>query len=163
MNGVPTEPAQIYLKLRSRVLSLNSTEVGLTPSATAPHVWCVLMEISYEVGTATLVSLADGTTSLYYSTGGGMLGSADYAPVAEASKALVSQAENHLQLLQSADIPPMPEVGLVRFTFLTYSGILTTEGPEKILASGDHPLSQLYALGRETLTQLRLSTEKNRK
>lgn len=163
MNGVPPEPAEIYLKLRSRVLSLTSAEVGLAPSSAVPHVWCVLMEISYEVGTATLVALADGTTSLYYSTGGGMLGSADYLPVAEASKALVGQAENHLQLMQSADILPLPEVGQVRFTFLTYSGILTALGPEKILASGDHPLSQLYALGRETLTQLQLSTEKNRK
>jgi hypothetical protein len=149
MNDVPPEPAQIYLKLRSRVLSLDSAEVGLTASTIAPHVWGVLMETGYEVGIATLVSLADGTTSLYYSTGGGMLGSADYTPVAQASKALVSQAENHLQQMSSADNLPLPEVGQVRFTFLTYSG--------------DHPLSQLYTLGHETLTQLRLLTEKKPK
>ena len=103
MNDVPPEPAQIYLQLRSRILSLDPAEVGLAPSTIAPHVWGVLMETGYEVGIATLVSLADGTTSLYYSTGGGMLGSADYTPVAEASKALVSQAENHLQQMSSAD------------------------------------------------------------
>ena len=80
------------------------------------------METGYTVGIATLVSLADGTTSLYYSTGGGMLGSADYTPVAEASKALVAQAENHLQSMSSGDKFPLPEVGQVRFIFLTYSG-----------------------------------------
>jgi hypothetical protein len=163
MNDVPPEPAPTYLQLRSRILSLDPAEVGLTPSNTAPHVWGVLMETGYAVGTATLVSLADGTTSLYYSTGGGMLGSGEYTPVAEASKALVTQAENHLQQISSNDKFPLPEVGQVRFTFLTYSGIFTTDASEKMLASGNHPLSPLYTLGRETLAQLRLSAEKKRK
>ncbi len=151
MNAVSPEPAQTYLQLRSRILSLNPAEIGLTPSAEAPHVWGVLMETGYTVGTATLVSLADGTTSLYYSTGGGMLGSGEYTPVAEASKALVAQAENHLQQMSSTNEFPLPEVGQVRFTLLTYSGILSAEAPEKILASGTHPLSPLFAQAHETL------------
>jgi len=160
MDTTPPEPAQTYLQLRSRTLSLNPTEVGLSPSTAAPHVWAVLMETGYTVGSATLICLADGTTSLYYSTGGGMLGSAEYTPVAEASKALVVQAQNHLQDMSSAHEFPLPEASQVRFTFLTYSGIVTAEVSKKTLASGSHPLSSLFTLAYETLTQLRLLSEK---
>jgi hypothetical protein len=163
MNDVTPEPAQTYLQLRSRILSLDPAEVGLTPSNMAPHVWGVLMDTGYTVGTATLVALADGTTSLYYSTGGGMLGSGEYTPVAEASKALVTQAENHLQQMSSTEKLPLPEVGQVRFTLLTYSGTFTAEASEKTLASRNHPLSHLHTLGHETLNQLRLLAEKKPK
>jgi hypothetical protein len=163
MNSVSPEPAQTYLQLRSRILSLKPADLGLAPSAKAPHVWGVLMETGYEVGTATLFSLADGTTSLYYSTGGGMLGSGEYAPVAEASKALVTQAEDHLQHMSSTDDFSLPEKGHVRFTILTYSGTHSAEATEKSIASGNHLLFPLFMQARETLTQLRLLVEKKRK
>ncbi len=134
-----------------------------TPAGDKPGVWGVLIETGYEVGTASLVALADGTTSLYYSTGGGMLGSGGYSPVARASKALVAEAEHHTgQLLTTEDFP-LPEAGQVRFYFMTYNGFLQTETTEKDLASGNHALSSLYQLAQETLTQLRLLAEKKRK
>ena len=162
MNVASPEPAQAYLQLRERVLKLNPSDVGLSPSGDAPDVWGVLMEIGYEVGTATLVSLADGTTSLYYSTGGGMIGSGKYSPVAQASKALVAEAQIHLNHLPATTDFPLPGVGQVRFYFMTYSGILQAETTEKDLASGDHALSPLYQYAQETLTQLRLLAQKKR-
>jgi hypothetical protein len=163
MNDLLPEPAPTYLQLRSRILSLDPAEVGLTPSTLAPHIWGVMMETGYAVGAATLVSLVDGTTSLYYSTGGGMLGSGEYNPVAEASKALVTQAEKYLEQTSPTNKFLLPEVGQVRFIFLTHSGTFLAEAAEKTLASGDHPLSLLYTLGHETLTQLRLLAEKKPK
>ena len=163
MNDVSPEPAATYLQLRSRILSLDPAEVGLAPTTLAPHVWGVLMETGYAVGTATLVSLSDGTTSLYYSTGGGMLGSGEYTPVAEASKALVTQAEKYLQQMSSTNKFPLPELGQVRFILLTYSGLFAAEASEKTLISMKHPFSLLYTLGHETLAQLRLLAEKKRK
>jgi hypothetical protein len=163
MNAVSPEPAQTYIQLRSRILSLNPAEVGLAPTSQAPHVWGVLMETGYKVGTATLFSLADGTTSLYYSTGGGMLGSAEYTPVAEASKALVAQAENYIQHMSSTDEFPLPVAGRVRFTIRTYSGTFSAEASEKSIASGHHLLWPLFTCAHETLTQLRLLAEKKRK
>jgi hypothetical protein len=160
MDTASAEPAQTYLQLRDRIFRLEPGELGLTPSTAAPHVWAVLVETGYVVGTATLVSLADGTTSLYYSTGGGMLGSGEYAPVAEASKALVSLAENYLSEMAPDKKFPLPAVGQVRFSCLTYSGICATEAAEEILKSGDHPLSPLFVLAHKILDQLRLSVEK---
>jgi hypothetical protein len=92
-----------------------------------------------------------------------MLGSGEYTPVAKASKALVAQAENLLQQMSSSNEVPLPEVGQVRFTFLTYSGIVYAKGPVKTVAAGDHLLSPLFIYAQETLTQLRLLAEKKRK
>ena len=39
-----------------------------------PDVWGVLMELGLEQGVATMVAFADGTVSLYFSGGGGIIG-----------------------------------------------------------------------------------------
>jgi len=163
MDTVSPEPAQTYLQLRDRIFQLEPGELGLSPSTAAPHVWGVLVETGYGVGTATLFSLADGTTSLYFSTGGGLLGRGDFAPIAEAARALVVQAENYLALMASATKFPLPVVGQVKFFCLTYSGIFTAEATEVSLRSGNHPLSPLYMDAHKTLDQLRLSTEMKRR
>ena len=162
MNAAP-EPSDIYLKLRDRTLSLDPTELGFAPSQPFPHVWAVLMETGYEVGFATLASLVDGTTTLYYSTGGGMLGSADFTPLAEASKALVAQAETLLPLMHPVAAVELPGVGQVGFVLITYNGKFAEVVSEKSLASGKHALSPLFARARETITQLRNLSEKKRK
>jgi hypothetical protein len=118
------------------------------------------METGYQMGTATLVCLADGTTSLYYSTGGGMLGSGEYSPVAEASKALIMQAESHLQDMVSNNVFPLPKIGRVRFIILTYTGLFTGEAAEEALERGNHRLSPLFLKAHEALEQLRVSAEK---
>jgi hypothetical protein len=162
MNSTRPDPTETYLQLRSRIFSLNPTELGLKPSSEAPRIWGVLVEMGYEVGTASLVSLADGTTSLYYSTGGGMLGSADYQALAEASKAFVNQAENHFVHMSPANDFPLPEAGQVRFILLTYSGAYSVEVPKKLLASGDHPLSPLFERAQQALALMRQLAEKKR-
>lgn len=162
MNLASPEPAQVYLQLRNRIFSLNPTEVGLSPSDHTQQVWGVIMEKGYDVGFATLVSLADGTTSLYYSTGGGLIGSSIYNPLAGASKALVAEAENHLDQLHLTTVFTLPDIGKVRFYLLTYRGILTAEIGEIELSTGDYALSPLYQHAQETLAQLHVFSEKKR-
>lgn len=162
MSLASSEPAQVYLQLRNRIFSLDPSEVGLSPSDHAQQVWAVIMETGYDVGFATLVSLADGTTSLYYSTGGGLIGSSIYSPLAEASKALVAEAENHLDQLHLTTMFTLPDIGKVRFYLLTYRGILTAEIGEIELSTGEHALSPLYQRAQETLSKLRMFSEKKR-
>ena len=160
MGNHPPEPDPTYLRLRDHIFQLEPVVLGLSLSSTTRKVWGVLMETGYEVGIASLVSLADGTTSLYYSTGGGILGSPDYTPLAEASKALVMEAQKVDSEMRLVKDVPLPSIGQVRFTCLTFTGRLTAEVSEKSLASGSQPLSKIYALGRETLSQLRVLSDK---
>jgi hypothetical protein len=92
-----------------------------------------------------------------------MLGSGDYLPVAEASKALVAQAESHLSQFSSSTDHELPEVGQVRFIIMTFTGEFSVTAPEEELTSGEHSLSPLFVRAQNALSQLRLSSEKRRK
>lgn len=157
--GIP-EPAQVFLQLRQRVLSLTPAEVNIAPTGDVHQVWAVVMETGFEVGSATLVCLADGTASLYYSTGGGMLGSSDYAPIAEAARRMVASAQDHLSHMSPTTDQPLPEVGQVTFHLLTFEGIFSASAQRDDLLAGGHHFSPLFAQAQETLTQMRLLAEK---
>jgi hypothetical protein len=115
------------------------------------------MEVGYEVGTAMLVSLIDGTTSLYYSTGGGMIGSGSYPPLAEASRSFITQAEAHLNRIPTCSVFPLPEVNQVRFIILTFSRKHSIVLPLNTLVTGEAPLGPLYSKAQNTLTELHRS------
>jgi hypothetical protein len=60
--------AEIYTKLRDHILTGKAAETsGLKPAAN--EVWGVMMEIGTSNGVASFVALADGTVSLYTSSG----------------------------------------------------------------------------------------------
>ncbi len=162
MNVASSEPAQSYLQLRERILNLNPTELGLKPSIAFPHAWGVIMETGYDAGSAMLVALADGTTSLYYSTGGGIIGSGGYSPVAEASKKLVSQADDYVRHYPATTDFPLPEVGQVKFYFMSYDGVRVAETTEDELTSGKRTLSPLYQHAQASLKQLHQLSSKKR-
>ncbi len=163
MDDSAPEPAPIYLQLRQYVLGLDPAELGFEAGSLGHAVYGVIMESSYPVGSATLTALADGTTSLYYSTGGGMLGSSDFAPLAQASQALVAAAESQLAHFTPASDESLPEVGMVRFTLLTFEGRLSASDSQSNLAAGTAWLFPVYAAAQQTLTQLRLLSEKKGK
>lgn len=151
-------PAPIYLTMRDGILALAPGKVGLAPSSQTPRAWGVLLEMGFAEAVVTLVALADGTTSLYFSTGGGIIGGGTHTAVAQASQALVAAAEGFLDELAPAAAFPLPGVGRVRFTVLTFSGARTAEAAEKELAAGRQPLAPLYEAGQEVLTQVRQHT-----
>ena len=163
MDTATPAPATTYLKLRQRLLSLSPTELGISASKAAPRVWGVLVEMGYEAGTATLTAYADGTTSLHFSTGGGLLGRGDYLPLAETAKALVAQAEADMENMSRSTEFPLPEVGKVNFIVLTYAGIFAGAAPEKKLSVNTHPLAALYHCTQDAMSQLRMLAEKRRK
>lgn len=156
----PTEPTTIYTSLRSAILSLVPQEAGIFPTPSAPLVWGVLMETGYPQGIVTLVCLADGTTSLYFSSGGGILGSGETLPVARASRRVVEVAEKFLPEIPPTDGFPLPEVRQVQFIFLTFGGPHATRADEAGLGYQQHALSPLFYCAQEVLTQVRLLQEK---
>jgi hypothetical protein len=146
------------------MLSLDPATVGLHPSAELPRVWGVLMEMGFPDGAATIVSLADGTTSLYTSEGGGVIGGGEHAPVAAASSRLLAEAEateTGLSPAESVDVH-LPPAGIVSFVVLGYSGTQIGAADEQELASMQHPLSRLYAAGQDVITALREAEESHR-
>jgi hypothetical protein len=100
----------------------------------------VVFEIGGPDGSLTFVALADNTTSMYTSKGGGIIGAGGHQLVAEANRRLLDVAEAHL-----ADIPPAedtasPGDGRWIIRVLTDSGPRAVDVSEQDLKRG-HPVS----------------------
>lgn len=142
------EIAPVYQALRAKLLELDPVEVGFQASREHPTTWGVLMETHYPEGVVTQAALLDGTTSLYFSTGGGILGSGNQAQVGKAARAMLAVAEAHLELTHPVKACPLPPPGRVAFHLLTYGGLRTAQADVGDLVAGTSPLAALYRPGR---------------
>ena len=59
----------LFERLRNQVLSVRPGALGLAPTRERPHVWAALMEWGIDDDVAMLITIADGTASLYLSRG----------------------------------------------------------------------------------------------
>ena len=146
--------AEIYTKLREQALGFGSVEIKAPPPVPGGRALGVIMDLGYDTAVVTVLGLADGTTSMYLSNGGGTLGIGDNEQAAAASKRWVELAERAPGLIEAAH-DSLPAAGTVRFNVLTTGRRLQAEAPEDELASGGHPLSALYAAGQEVIGEIR--------
>ena len=114
------------------------------------------METDYDGVTLTVIALADGSTSLYLSNGGGVIGGHSHESVRQASQNFLRQANDSLAGLKRCEIFPIPDTAQTVFYVLTDSGMLTGGALENDLAQGTHPLSSLFHTGNGVVTEMRL-------
>jgi hypothetical protein len=153
------EGADIFIDLRVRALRLDPADVGLRPSERQPRVFGVVMDTGHPEGASTLVALADGTTSLYLSSGGGMIGGGEHPQVAAASIALVAGVEGVYDALGATWHENLPAAGNVMLRALAFGGPRLTEASEDDLGEDRHDLSPVFHLAHHVITELRLIDE----
>jgi hypothetical protein len=117
------------------------------------------METGYPKAAASLVALADGSASIYFSSGGGIIGGQPHEAINTASRRLVELANQHLPKMSPATQYPLPTDGRVKFYMLTTQGIFSADAVEEHLGAGNHSLSALFFAGHEVITALRESSE----
>ena len=157
-----TGPAPVYLQLREKLFATKPADLRLAPRPSLEHVWGALMELGVKGGSATVVSIADGTTSLYFSNGGGVLGGHAHSDVRKATARLLIRMERALAALLPGDPAPLPAEGEVHFVALTYAGVYIATASEADLrtGTGTHALAGVYAAGHDVITQVRLTAAK---
>ncbi|MGB7923034.1 MAG: hypothetical protein WCF57_07295 [Pyrinomonadaceae bacterium] len=154
-----TSPGGVYSHLRQQALSLRRADSGISDPPPDAPAWGALMESGYADATVTLFALIDGTTSLYISSGGGVIGGQGHQSVREANADFIRTANQFYQHLKPCQSFPIPATGQTIFYVLTDSGILTGEGPDDDLGNGRHPLSPLFHAGHAVLTPLIQTSE----
>lgn len=149
------QPNELYMDMRNQAFQLNPNKIRIDRSK-VKSVWGVVTEFELEGGFATMVSLANGTTNMYFSSGSGVLGAGDYTKVQKASETLISIAEQYISQMEIVTEYPLPSKGYVRFYLLTYSGVYTMEVPETIpYEDKTHPMYGLYAYSHNVIQQIR--------
>jgi hypothetical protein len=149
-------PAEVYEGLRQQVLRLTPDQLGNGALADAP-ILALLMETGYPEAVATLVAVVDGTSSLYFSNGGGFMGAGTHATVAGASRKWLETGQEFLPQLSVITDPPLPTDGLTQFVAVTREGLRGVVAPEEELGEGRHRLSPLFYAGQDVITQIRLT------
>ena len=159
-NDAPSsDPAALVRDLRQRALTVTATDIGIAPSSALAHVWGVIMETGYPEAVVSLVVCADGTTSLYFSTGGGIIGAGEHPSVRDAGGQMLRMAEAHLPTFVPVAATPFPDVGRVRFHVRTFAGIVGAEASEDDLGYGRHPLSPVFHAAHAVITAAREATD----
>src|SRR5215469_4352920 len=106
----------VYLGLRSQILQLSRDKCGLPATAGPTEPCAVLMDWGVNNGTATVVAVADGTVSIYLSSGGGSIGGGQgYAVIREAGQKFLNLAKESLSRMQKTSEYPLPGKGQVYF------------------------------------------------
>lgn len=154
------DPARASATLRSMVLHMKPDSIGLRPSPLMTNVWGVLMELWIDQTVVTIVSLGDGTTSMYFSSGGAILGSGTHLNPATATRELIQRAEKFHNFIPATINCAMPKRGNVRFHLLTFRGFRSIEVAESEVEKKEHPLFPMYVDGQHVITEIRLYAEK---
>jgi hypothetical protein len=149
-------PAEVYVDLRQQLLRLTPDQLRDGAFADAP-ILALLMETGYPEAVATLVAVVDGTSSLYFSNGGGFIGAGTHAAVADASRRWLETGREFLSELSVTSDPPLPPEGMTQFVAVTRDGLRAVVAVEKELGEGRHGLSPLFYAGQDVITQIRLT------
>ena len=156
-------PNVVYLEMRGQMFRLDPEKVGIKRANDQTNVWGVMTEFTVDDGYVTMVSLANGRTYMYFSSGSGILGAGDYSMVSIASAELVKTAERFVSQMQPATQHPFPSPGHTRFYVMTYSGLYTSEVRESDMdGERSHPMFGLYAFTQNVITQIRLISSRSK-
>jgi hypothetical protein len=149
-------PREIYDGLRGQILHADPATIGLKPTESLTNVWGALLETGYSGGVATVVSLGDGTTSLYTTSGFGIIGGGGHEQVVQATIEFLHAVEGALPGFEPDADDSLPAEGETVLRALTFGGRLAVRALEADFGNGRHPLSAVFHAGQGVITQLRL-------
>lgn len=147
--------------LRRKAIITPPAELGIQPTDEYPRVYGIVMD--WPIGdahTASIVSLSDGTASLYTTSTFGVIGGIRHESVRAAAQRFVRTAESYYEDAIPVSDYAYPAEDRVRFYLATFRGVRMIEGDLASISSGQDRYSDLFGLGQGVLTELRLIAEK---
>lgn len=144
-----------YEQHRAAVLGSGPDEHGIDPDDHELGVWGVVFEVGLAEGASvTLVSLADGSTSLYASSGSVITGGGAVDEVATASRALVDAVRQRAEVLGPEQTTDLPEVDEVTLRALTTDGRRSATVHLNDAVTGRNPLSVAFMRGHAVIASI---------
>jgi hypothetical protein len=119
-----------------------------------------MLELRFMDSIASLVAVAEGSTSLYLSTGGGIIGGGEHEPVRKENRRFLALIEKTFEMFVPIDAPLPVLQGSVAFAVLTYEGLRGARDTEERMMQQQSPLWPAYYLGHEVIAALRLTVKK---
>ena len=167
IRSTPAEPhpqsaLSTWFGLRDMALQASRSKLSLAPATSPSEPFGVVMETGLDTGTATVVGFADGSASIYLSSGGGFIGGHGQQPIRRAAQNFVVTARNFQPYMHATSEFPVADAGRTIFYVLTDEGAYTDSALTEELAEGNHKLSSLFNAGQEIVTRYRMWDESRR-
>jgi len=154
-HGVSGDPMVKYLKMRNRAFDGSRTQYGIPPGSNSTDPWATVMEIGLADGTVTIIALADGSTSVYTSSGLFYIGGGEHQSLNAAARHMVAAVREVQPVMHHTQEYLLPQRGHIVFYALTDSGIFTAAAPQTGFADPNQPMAKLYTLGEQIVAEYR--------
>jgi hypothetical protein len=154
------DPKDAGRDLRNMFLTTCAEKVGIRPSEEYPRVWGVAVDWPIGDGhIATIVSLSDGSASVYTTGTFGIIGGIGHDSVRAAARKLVKQADRYFNESTPTQDLSYPTLDRVRFFLTTFHGVRVIETDLASLSERRNRYFTLFDSAQDVLTQLRLVSD----
>lgn len=150
-----------YTAIRKLVWNSNPDSLGL--KINTDSVYCIILDMGLgDESVASLIVIADGTTSIYINTGGGIFGAGQHEQVREASDKLLKIMPHPTKRFSKTDnYQNIPNDSRARFYLLTRNGkYVSDEFNADDAADGKGYYSKLFIQANHIITAARESSKK---
>ena len=155
----PIEAVEIYDSMRQQIFDLPKSDLDLgTDDRLA-----IIMETAGDDYCYTLVAVADGSASIYFSNGGGIIGAGHHPQGAGKAQEFLEFSREYERELKEVREFPLPHPGMTRFYIIKKGGTLSGEFKEDDLGNERLKISPLFHKGHELITIIRLIDEERQK
>lgn len=155
-------PEEVFAGLRKEALETSPMNVGMAGQIQDDDPYGLLMEMSIANSVVTLACFGSGDASVFYQSGGGMVGGISHEPVRKAAKEFVAMGKGVLPRMKKTSDYPLPGPESVRFYVLTPKGAFTTETSRQSLGESQTALSTLFYSGQEVVSRMRQVQEERK-
>jgi hypothetical protein len=154
-----TDKRAIFIGLREKILRAKAEDLNIQLDSSS-RVWCVVTDIAMQTGSVCLVAMIDGSASMYFSSGGSIVGSVGQQNVRDAATAYTRMCYKSLPEMKITREFPLPGAGVVSFSLLTNNGIYTSSAKKEELVSGQNILSPMFFAANDLITQFSIKKPK---
>jgi hypothetical protein len=153
------DPKDAGRDLRKMFLTTAAEKVGIQPSQEYPRVWGVAMDWPIGEHIATVISLCDGSASVYTTGTFGIIGGVGHETVRSAAKKLMKEAECYYDAARPTQDFSYPPLDHVRFFLVTFDGVRVIESDVESLTERRSKYSRLFDLAQDVIARLRIVSE----
>ena len=154
--STPPAVSDVFTGLRDRIFTMDPADVGLQPSWPGAQLWAAMLETRFPAAIVTLVCVGDGTTSMYFSNGGGVIGSGQHPQVHAASIEFLKIMQANVQTFTRTDDVSYPETGISVMRAMTFEGPFIASAREDDLGYKRHALWPVFHAAHDVMNQIRL-------
>ena len=145
--------------LRNLAFTATPEQLGLSLPTDRVVVYGIVMDWGVNSGIATTVSYQTGDASLYFSSGGGVIGGGQHENVNIAAKKFVELAQTYLDKTIKTETIVLPDKDKVKFYLLTNNGVFVGGEQMKNFENKSSKWLELFEEGNKVITELRLTVE----